>query len=142
MTDDTEVDDKIVWPQLKATLHPDVKSECSVAYLGVRPWTTIRPLRVGVDDWDGQLCEGSQGNHQLECKGTVEAVQYTSAFGDPAFYCEKHAIEQNDWDIIHYHSTWVAKKLPKGWQEEVDAMMIKLNKKNKKKSEPEEIDPS
>jgi hypothetical protein len=99
-------------------------------------------LQKGVDDPQGYSCNGCQGQHHLTCTGTLEAVQYTTAFGDPVFYCEDHALKQNDWDIVHYRSTWKAKKLPAGWQEEVDKMVAGWEKKRRKKEEAEEIDPS
>ena len=136
-------EDKIIWPQLPTTLHADVTAECRLAYQGGRPWTPIRELRKGVDDPDGQRCVGSLGNHHLDCKNKVEGVQYTSAFGTAAFYCEEHALLQNDWDKNLYDSQPKPRKLPEGWEEEISKMMFKIEKKKRKKEEQaQEIDPS
>ena len=123
-------------------MHPDLAREIETAAKEHTPWTLIRPLQKGVDDPQGATCSGAQGNHHLTCNGTLEAVQYSSAFGDALFYCEKHALEQNDWDIVHYRSKFKEKKMLPGWQEEIDKMMAGFEKKRKKKEEPEEIDPS
>jgi hypothetical protein len=88
-----------VYPQ---TLHSDVVGECRKWWLKKRPWTVIRALRKGVDTSEGASCSGSQGNFHIPCTEKVVCVQYTSAFGDPQFYCEKHAMLQIDCDINLY----------------------------------------
>lgn len=130
------------YPRLPEGMHPDLAEECRAAYMEAKPYTRIRPLREGVDDPQGAHCDGSQGNHHLDCPQPLVAVQYTTAFGDPAFYCEEHALLQNEWDNVHYYSVHKPRKLPAGWQEEIDAMMARLTKKDKKKKEAEEIEPS
>lgn len=120
------------------TLAPEIQRECAEAREQGQPWTRIRPLEV----YDGpptHACDGSQGNHHLDCDGKVEAVQYTMSHGEPNYYCEKHALEQNDWDIVHYRSE--AKPVPDmspEWHAEVAKI---LNKgKKRKHEEPEEIE--
>lgn len=100
----TPREDKVsTWkPVYHPTLHPDVVGECTKWWAKGRPWTVIRALRKGVDASDGSSCSGSQGQFHLDCTGTPVCVQYTSAFGDPQFFCEKHAMLQIDWDILFY----------------------------------------
>jgi hypothetical protein len=130
-------------PAYPASLHPDVISECSEGWANGQPWTVIRELRKGVDDPEGQRCIGSQGKHHLECDERVEGVQYTTAFGDPVFYCEKHALEQHAWDQIFYHSKPRPRPEPsEEWKAEVGRLMAKIQKKKQKKEEPEEVDPT
>ena len=130
-------------PGYPANLHHDVVGECQTAWRGGRPWTVIRELRKGVDNSDGQACAGSLGNHHLECKEPVEGVQYNTAFGDPLFFCEKHALLQFEWDVNLYDSkssVKVKKQTPEEiawWQK-----FMQKGKKKKDKEETEEIDPS
>ena len=79
-------------------MHPEVARECEEAKARCCPWTEMRPLREGVDDPSGHSCAGWHG---AECGKPIAGVQYTSAFGDPAFYCEEHGILQDEWDRIH-----------------------------------------
>lgn len=123
-------------PTYPDTLHSDVAAECLKEWTNGRPWTHVQVLRKGVDSSDGASCSKDG------CAKKVEAVQYTTAFGDPKFFCDDHAVEQEAWDHANYDSKPKPRKLPNGWQEEIDAMMARLNKKNKKKEEAEEIEPS
>ena len=130
-------------PTYPSGLHSDVVGECSDGWAKGLPWTDIRELRKGVDDPEGQHCIGSQGNFDVACRSPVEGVQYTTAFGDPVFYCEKHALEQHAWDQTFYHSEPVPKQFVDAeWEREVAAIMKRLEKKRQKKEEPEEVDPS
>lgn len=129
--------------QLREGTHPEVASETAAAWGKGRPWTIIRVLRKGVDDPSGAACCGSQGNHQLECPKKVEAVQYTTTFGDPAWYCEEHAVLQAEWDV-HLYDSVSGVKVKKQTPEEI-AWWQKFMQKGKKKKEPEkeeEYDPS
>jgi hypothetical protein len=136
-------EERIIWPQLPATLHADVTAECRLAYQGGRPWTPIRELRKGVDDPSGHKCNGSLGAHHIDCKKKLEGVQYTSAFGDPVYYCEEHALLQNDWDKNLYDSKPKPRVMTPEWEAEIAKMMFKIEKKKRKKEQAEEeIDPS
>lgn len=125
-----------------ASLHADVISECRKYWMMGRPWTVIREHRKGVDASEGQQCHGVVGCFHLVCPKKVEGVQYTTAFGDPQFYCESHALEQLKWDTANYDEPPKPRPEPSAeWQAEVDKIMFKIEKKKRKKEEPEEIDP-
>lgn len=136
MSEEREFD---TWrPTYPVTLHSEIVSECSKEWTNRRPWTHVRVLRKGVDSSDGASC------HKDGCTKKVEAVQYTTAFGDPVFFCDDHAVVQEEWDHANYDSKPKVRPLPKGWQAEVDAMMAKLMKKSKKKEQKDdgEVEPS
>lgn len=137
--------DKIsIWEPTYEGVSADIAAECRAAWDSGRPWTPIRELQKGTDNSDGASCAGTQGKFHLECKNKVEGVQYTSAHGTPQFYCEEHALAQNDWDKIFYDSK---PREIKESQEVVEARAARIaklleKKKKKQKPEPEEIDPT
>lgn len=127
-------------PVYPTDLHPTVLGEVREAWTDGRPYSPIRELRKGVDASEGAQCGGSQGNGHLECKLPVEGVQYSSAFGSPMWYCEKHALDQFEWDKILAGPPKPTPPLTK----EQEAMITKLlekKKPKKKKDEPEPLDP-
>jgi hypothetical protein len=126
-------------------VHPDIAAEVEKAWMDGKPFTQIRPLQEGVDDSEGAVCHGCLGKFHITCDKPVEGVQYVCRPEVwPMWYCEEHALEQNDWDKNLYTGTYKEKPLPKGWQEEVDAMMFKIEKKKRRKQEKEleEQDPT
>jgi hypothetical protein len=138
----SDLDPAVQAPELPAELHPDVAAECRTAWGKGRPWTPIRPLRKGADDPQGASCGGSQGNHHLPCGKDIEGVQYTIQ-GYPVFYCEQHALDQNQWDKIHYDSKPVWRdKMSEEDVAYVQKLLAKIGRKKKKKEEPQEIDPA
>lgn len=128
-------------PEYPPELHPDVLGECREYRTKGRPWTKLRVLRKGVDASEGASCGGSQGNFDQPCPKKVEAVQYTTSFGDPQWFCEEHALKQADWDVIFYDSE--PKPPPELSQEDREwiARFLAKGKKKPKPAEPEEIDP-
>jgi hypothetical protein len=87
--------------KLRDGLHPDVVRECEECWALISPWTPIRPLRKGVDTSAMASCAGVVGA-KVECARPVTKVQYTTAFGDPQFYCDQCGKDQDEWDAIHY----------------------------------------
>lgn len=86
-------------PAYPSDLHSDVVGECQKEWANGRPWTNIRVLRKGVDNLSSASCSYWGG-----CSKKVEAVQYNSTFGEPQFYCEDHAVVQQERDVFHYDS--------------------------------------
>jgi len=126
-----------------SSLHADVIAELNKYWMKARPWTEIRELRKGVDDPSGHHCIGVMGQFDKGCSKPVAGVQYTTAFGDPVFYCEDHALEQFKWDKANYDEAPKERPDPgPEWHAEIAKMMFKIEKKKRKKEEPEEIDPS
>jgi hypothetical protein len=109
------------------TVPAEVRAECEKSRMEGSPWTRIRPLQKGVDASDTLSCDGSQGSHHLDCTEPVVAVQYTSMQGESQHYCEKHALDQNEWDIAHYYSK--AKPVPAMTKEQEDFVVKLLTKK-------------
>lgn len=131
-------------PVLPSGLHSDVLREVQESRSNGRPWTKIRELRKGVDDSSGAQCIGSMGNHHLECKKSVEGVQYSTAYGDPLFYCEEHALKTQEWDTILYDSRpKPLRKLEEDRYDDVKKLFEKMDRRRRKKEEkPEEVDPT
>ncbi len=123
-------------PEFGPEIPPGVARECLEAWRGGRPWTQIRVLERGTDNPSDQTCGGSQGEFGLPCSGPVEAVQYSSRFGDPLFSCEEHALKQNGWDITLYDTR------PEADRPEMPAedrkLVNKILGKGKKQKEPEQ----
>lgn len=125
-------------PTYPASLHSDVVGECRQAYTNGRPWTQVRVLRKGADDPKGASC-----SHHTGCQAKVEAVQYSTAFGDPLFYCEEHAVEEQERQVWLYDSKPKPNR-PK-WTEEDERWVKRFLEKGKRKNrdtESEEIDPA
>ena len=119
----------------------DVAAECLKAWMADQPWTPIRVLRSPSECPPTAACEGSYGRFGTECPGKVAAVQYCSRYAVPQFYCEEHALLQNDWDIANYRSPPADRKHPgPEWQAEVDAVMKRLFKKKREEREETEED--
>ena len=121
-------------PVYPPTLPSEVVGECRAAWANGRPWTKLRVLRDHSEAPKGVSCGGSQGCFGTDCKKKVEAVQYTSAFGDPMFYCEEHAVLQADWDVTFYEAK--PKERPELTAEEKAFIARLLQKGKKKKEEP------
>jgi len=137
------MNDDFSFPALRDGIHPDVVGEVTKYRAMGRPWTDIRELRKGVDDPEGHRCIGSMGTFDQRCDLPVEGVQYDTAFGDPVFYCEKHALLQHEWDQNLYNSKPVPKHVvTEEWQAEVDRILAKMNRKKKEREEPEDVDPT
>lgn len=124
-----------VYPQ---TLHSEVVGECREWWGKGRPWTKLRVLRGGVDSSEGASCGGSQGEFGTTCPRKVEAVQYTTCFGDPLFYCEEHALKQADWDVLLYDSA--PKERPPLTAEEEAFIKKLLTKKRRKDEETTDVE--
>jgi hypothetical protein len=132
-----------VSPLQAGTVHADVITECQESMAKGRPFTNIRPLLEGVDDPKGHSCDGSAGNHNKDCKEKVVAVQYVSSQGESVFYCEPHALSQNDWDIIHYDSQPIAQhEMTEEAKIAVQKILAKIGRKKRKREEIQEIDPA
>jgi hypothetical protein len=129
-------------PELPSTLSAEVRTEVEQLWEGRRPWSKIRELRKGVDASDGH-CEGSQGEFVKDghCPNKVEGVQYNIQ-GHPMYFCEKHALLQNEWDKIFYDSK--PKETPPLTKEQEESIRKLLEKKPKrrKKDDVMEIDPA
>lgn len=126
-------------PVYPAGLHSDVVGECREWLAKGRPWTRLRVLQRGVDASEVASCDGSQG-HFSPCPKKVEAVQYTTAFGDPQWYCEEHALKQADWDTIFYDSKPEPQRPPRTAEDE--EWLRRFMAKGKKKQERvEEVEP-
>jgi hypothetical protein len=121
------------------TVSAEVRAECEKAGVEGSPWSRIRPLQNGVDASDHLTCDGATGDRSEECFGTVEAVQYSSAQGEAQHYCEKHALLQNEWDIVHYYSEPApVPDLTKDQIARIEKLLEK--KKSKKQREKEAIE--
>lgn len=130
------------YPRLSLDLPPEVAEEVRSAYLGGRPWTKIRVLR-NPSEGLGKSCGGSLGNHHEPCSEKVEAIQYSTAFGDPIFFCEKHALLQNEWDRTFYESKpKPIRQLPEDHYDDVKKLLQRLDRKKRKKEQESEVDPT
>lgn len=135
-----ERDFSVSEPEFGPEMPPGVARECLEAWRQGKPWTRIRVLERGTDNPSDQPCSNSQGKFDQPCSKPVEAVQYTSAGAVPMFFCEEHALEQNDWDNILY---WDPPPEPKHEMSEEDQILVQkmLNRgKRKREPEPEEFD--
>ena len=140
----SERDFSVKEPVYEPDVHPEVARECLEAWRKGRPWTQIRVLEKGVDNPSGQSCGNSQGKFDKPCSKPVEAVQYTSAFGSPHFFCEEHALDQNEWDKNFYDGEVpVYDEDPDAVEGESVADQVKRKRKKDKLPEPEqeEYDP-
>jgi hypothetical protein len=115
-------------PSYPDTLHPDVIGECRKEWANGRPWTHIQVLRNGVDNSDGASCAYTAG-----CSKPVEAVQYTSVWGDAVFYCADHAVMQQSMDVFHYDRR--PKPIPELTTEQKNFIAKILAKAKKKKED-------
>jgi hypothetical protein len=123
-------------PTFGPEVRPEVARECMQAWKDGRPWTRVRVLEgdpVGPDD----RCEGSSGEFNTRCTGSVEAVQYMSAFAVPAFYCYEHALKQDEWDRILYDGPKPALEPLSASADESVAETVKRNRKKMREQEPE-----
>lgn len=123
-------------PEYAPEVPPEVARECLEAWRGGKPWTRIRVLE-GDSVGPGATCEGSQGEFGKACSKKIEAVQYSSRFGDPLFFCEEHALKQNDWDNILYWDAYKVPDRPEMSESERKALDKFLNKFGRKHKEPE-----
>ena len=136
----SERDFSVQEPTFGPEIRPEVAQECLAAWRGGRPWTQIRVLEgypVGPND----SCQGSQGEFHVKCSKPIEAVQFTSRFGDPLFFCYDHALKQNDWDAILYDGPKpVYETSSSDPNESVQDTVNRYRKKNKEAepAEPEE----
>jgi hypothetical protein len=87
-----------------------------------------------VDNPSGHSCYTAQGVTGA-CNDKIEGVQY-NVQGHAAFFCEKHALLQNDWDKIHYRSK--AKEQPELTAEQLKTIAKLLEPKKKKKEQKQE----
>ena len=116
------------------TLSAEVRAECEKSGMDGSPWTRIRPLQKGVDASEHLTCDGGTGDRTEDCSGTVSAVQYSSAQGESQHYCDKHAVMQAEWDVVHYYSK--PKPVP-AMTKEQEAFVQKLLEKKKSKKQKE-----
>jgi len=116
------------------TVPAEVRAECEKAAMEGSPWSRIRPLQKGVDASEHLTCDGATGDRAEECSGKVEAIQYSSAQGESQHYCEKHAITQAEWDVVHYYSK--PKPVP-AMTKEQEAFVAKLLEKKKSRKQKE-----
>lgn len=134
-----ERDFTVKQPELPSDLHAEVRAEVDKLWMDGKPWTLIRELRKGVDDPSGHSCYTAQGE-VAPCNSKLEAVQYNT-MGHAVFFCEKHALLQNEWDKIHYRSE--AKATPPLTKEQeafIAKLLIKKKKLKPKDEIPEETD--
>lgn len=126
-------------PELPSDLHAEVRTECAQLWMDGKPWTVIREIRKGVDNPSGHSCYTAQGVTGT-CDKKLEGVQY-NVMGHPIFFCEEHALIQNDWDKIHYRSE--PKPTPELTEEQkrTIAKLLEPKKKKKQKEELPELDP-
>ena len=122
------------------TLPAEVRAECAQAAMENSPFTRIRPLQEGMDDLKGLSCDGATGDRTDECAEKVEAIQYSSIQGESQHYCERHALLQNEWDIIHYRSQPNPVPAMTREQEEFVQKLLTKRKAMREKEEPEEPD--
>ena len=124
-----------ITPFDRGVLSAEVRAEVENIRVLKKAWSRIRPLQEGSDNPGSRPCDGSQGNHHLDCTKKVEAVQYNIQ-GEIQVYCEEHALLQNEWDIIHH---WSKPKpetpLTKEEEERIAKLLVK--KKSKKEREKE-----
>jgi hypothetical protein len=125
---------------LMEDLSKEVLEECKAAFEAGRPWTKIRVIETG--DPQGGSCVGSLGKFEVDCDQKVEAIQYTSVPGGIFRYCEKHALEQSNWDKILYDSKPIPRPPMTTAEEAWLKRFMEKGKKKKPKEELEEIEPS
>ena len=125
-------------PEYPPSVHPDTARECLEAWRAGRPWTDIRVLEPR-DSTDGQQCANSQGHFNEACSKKIEAVQYTTRFGDPLFFCEEHALKQVEWEHI-FAGPGNPEDHSLSPEEQRDLDRILNKGKKKKEPEPEEFD--
>jgi hypothetical protein len=123
-------------PLLSTSLSAEVRAECEKSFMDGSPWTKIRPLQKGVDASDHLTCDGAAGDRKEDCSAKVEAVQYSSAQGEVQHYCEKHALMQNEWDIVHYYSE--PAPVPDLTKDQIARIEKLLEKKKSKKQREKE----
>jgi hypothetical protein len=129
-----------VSPYDALTLSAEVRTEVDKIRMEGQAWSPIRPLQEGDSSSGALSCDGAPGSHHLDCTDKVVAIQY-NVQGESQHYCEKHALEQNEWDIVHYRSK--PKPVPKltKEQEEFIAKLLVKKKMKTKSPEPEPLDP-
>ena len=105
-----------------------------------RPWSQFEPI----SGHSGEACAGSMGEHGTPCAKPVKWKQ-TPTFGDSVLYaCDDHKKKQEEWDRILYDSEpRPLRKLPEDHYDDVKKLLAKLDRKKRKKDEPqEEPDPT
>ena len=132
----TERDFSINVPELPETLSGSVRKECEQLWLSGMPWTKLRPVE-GTDNLSGACCEGCVGCFHLPCNNPVVAIQY-NVQGLAQFYCEKHGLEQDEWDKRVYRTG--PPPIPKLTKEQEDFIAKLLIKKKKMKEKTPEIE--
>lgn len=125
-------------PLARGSVPADVAQECAQAGEKGWPFTELRPIRQGVDDPQRRRCEGCIGHFHEDCDKPVVAVQYSSAQGEPFFYCEEHGIAEDEWEDALYRSKPQEPPEPSAeWRAEVEAVLRKLNR-GKRRRDAEE----
>lgn len=117
-------------PEYGPGVESETARECLEAWRSGKPWTKLRVLRGPSECPRGASCEGSLGHFGASCPKKVEAVQYASSCGSALFYCEDHALEQADWDVVLYDSK---PKEREPMSAEDEAWLLKFRTKDKKR---------